>query len=282
MSDASEFFLRNLPLIEQTIAAVCRRNGMSADEIEEFSAALKLRLIENDYAVIGAFQRRSSFAAYIAAVAARFLLDQRNKEWGKWRRSAEAERLGEIAIQLERLLYRDNHTLTEAFAVLAAAHPELARADVEQLATRLPPRWRRRKVDVEEADLTLSVPPPTADAECAEAAGRISEIVREAIDELPEDDQFVLRLRFDSDMTVPQIARALQRDAQQLYRRLYTIFGQLHEKLARAGIDASDVANLIGKDIEALDFQLKSRGTRPSEEDGSTVADGQEEIREPR
>jgi hypothetical protein len=161
--------------------------------------------------------------------------------------------------------------------VLTATDAGITRGEVEQLAIRLPQRTRRRKVDVEEADLKVSLPPPTADVERAEAAGRISGVVCEVIDHLPDDDQLILRLRFDADMAVPQIARALHRDTQQLYRQLYNIFGQLHEKLLRAGITVSDVTNLIGNDTEHLDFQLKTRGSRPSEENGSTVADRQED-----
>lgn len=277
MPESLEFFLRNLALIEQTILSVCRRKGMTADDIEEFSAVVKLRLIEDDCAVISAFRRRSSFATYIAAVVARFLLDYRDKEWGKWRRSAEAQRLGDVAVQLERLLYREGHTLEEAFAVLTVEHLSLTRAEVERLASRLPVRTRRRKVGVEEADLHVSRLSSAFATECADAAALISGVVREAIGQFPEDDQLILRLRFDADMAVPQIARALHRDTQQLYRRLYTMFNKLHEKLAGAGITASDVANLMGNDTEFLDFQLKSRGPRPSEESGSTVADREED-----
>src|SRR5215212_4818774 len=115
MPEASELFERNLPLIEQVIAMVCRRSGMTADDIEEFAQIAKLRLLENDYAAIRAFQGRSSFSTYIASVVMRILLDHRNHEWGKWRRSAEAERLGALAVDLERLLYRDGRTVEEAF-----------------------------------------------------------------------------------------------------------------------------------------------------------------------
>jgi RNA polymerase sigma factor (sigma-70 family) len=277
MSYSSDLFLRNLPLIEQTISSVCRRKGMNADEIEEFAAVVKLRLIEDDYAVIAAFQQRSSFGTYIAAVVARLLLDHRNKEWGKWRRSAQAERLGALAVRLERLLYREEKTFDEAFAVLAESDAGLTHAEVERLATRLPSRTRRLKVGVHEADLKVSVQSSAADADRVEAAARISGVVCEVINGLPEDDQVILRLRFDADMSVPQIARALHRDTQRLYRHLYNIFGQLHEVLLDAGITAADVTNLIGHDTEYLDFQLKSRGSRPSREDGSTVADRQED-----
>jgi RNA polymerase sigma factor (sigma-70 family) len=264
MSRPSEFLLANLPLIEQIIASVCRRKGMSADDAEEFSAVMKLRLVEDDYAVIRAFKGRSSFATYIAAVVGHALLDYRNREWGKWRPSANAERLGEVAIQLERLLYRDGLTLDESSSALIAAHPELPRDEIEKIAAELAPRAPRRRVDLDQLPETAAA--PSGNAERVETAVRISSVVCEFIDRLPVDDQLILRLRFDSEMSVAQIARSLGLDQPLLYRRLYKHYADLRTALQDAGLGASDVASLIGQDTEFLDFQLKSRGLRPSEE----------------
>lgn len=275
MAAPREYLIANLPLIDQITMSICRRKGMPPEEIEEFAAVLKLKLVENDYAIIRAFRERSSFATYIAAVIGRALLDYRRREWGKWRPSAEAERLGETAIQVERLLYREDRTYDEAFVVIAAEQPELTRAEFDRLAGSLPPRVKRRHVELENAaDLEASL---ASGPERASVAARISNIVCGFIDQLPEEDQLILRLRFDSGMSVIQIARALHLDPQVIYRRLYRHFQKLREKLEAAGISAADVADLIGKDTESLDFQLKTRGMRPSEEDESTVATRQEE-----
>ncbi len=104
-------------------------------------------------------------------------------------------------------------------------------------------------------------------------ASRISGVVCAFIDQLPDEDQLILRLRFDSEMTVAQIARALNLDQQVLYRRLYGKFTMLRKRLEAAGVSADDVTSLIGHDTEFLDFQLKSRGRRPSEEDESYGGD---------
>lgn len=276
MSEASELFLRNLTLIDETIAMVCRKSGMKADQIEDFAQIAKLRLIENDYAVIARFQKRSSFRTFIAAVVMRILLDHRNHEWGKWRPSAEAERLGEIAVALERMLYRDGLTRDEAIETAARAHPGVSHEQLESLIVAIPIRLRRRFVDLEEASLSVTSPPST-DPGGAEMARRISDVIRGVIDGMPEDDQLLLRLRFESDMTVAQISRALRRPQAPLYRRLYAIMDMLKDTLEAAGITAADVAELIGKDTGILDFSLKNRGPRPSEQDGSTVADREED-----
>src|SRR3954451_745188 len=211
MSGPREVLLANLPLIEQIISSICRRKGMNPDEIEEFSSVVKLRLIENDYAIIRAFKERSSFSTYIAAVISRSVLDHRNREWGKWRASTEAQRLGEIAVKLERMLYREDRSFDDACAAVLAQHPDISRTDLERIQAKLPPRVKRRRVELNETELEPTPADDTA-PERESVAFRISVVVCAFIDQLPDEDQLILRLRFDSEMTVAQIARALNLD----------------------------------------------------------------------
>lgn len=275
MSDPSELFLRNLSLIEQVILSICRHGALSPDETEEFAAEVKLRLIEHDYAIIRAFKGRSSFSTYLGSVIGRMLLDHRNRQWGKWRQSAEAKHLGDVAMKLERLLYRDRHTVDEAFVELERTCPGITRDEVEELAAKVPQRARRTWVELD--DSLTATTSHESDAQRADLARRISKVVGALIETLPEEDQHLLRLRFDCEMAVPQIARSLRADTQVLYRRLYAMFQLLREKLERAGIAAADVSDLIGKDVEFLDFHLKSKGVRPSEEGGRSTVAGREE-----
>jgi RNA polymerase sigma factor for flagellar operon FliA len=270
-----------LPLIEQIISSICRRKGMNPDQIEEFSAIVKLRLIENDYAIIRAFKERSSFATYIAAVISRNILNYRDREWGKWRPSAAALQLGEIAVKLERMVYREGRSLDDAAIAILEQDPDVSRQDLDILYGKLPRRTKRRFVELNEAELEPRPAEDTA-SERAAVASQISVVVCAFIDELPDEDQLIFRLRFDADMSVAQISRALHLDQQTLYRRLYNRFKTLRERLEAAGVRADDVASVIGHDTEFLDFQLKNRGRRLSEEDESTVATRQEETRHDR
>ena len=275
MSEPSEFLLEKLPLIERVIASICRRKGMCADDIEEFSAIVRLRLVENDYAIIRAFQGRSRFATYMAAVVGRLLLDHHNREWGKWRKSAEAERMGELAVKLEKLLYRDERSPDEAFSVLAPSYPELTRKRFDELSARIPARVKRRMVAIDEA---LSEPAAQEmDQERVESARHISAIVAESIARFDEDDQLILRLRFESEMTVAQISRSLHLDQQLLYKRFRQLFSDLRHALLSNGIGAADVDDLIGRNLRNLDFDLKNREPRPSQTGESTVAGRQKE-----
>lgn len=278
MSEPSELLVQNLPLIEQIIAAICRRNGMDADATEEFAAEVKLRLVKDDYAVIRAFQGRSSFATFIAAVVRRLLLDYRNHEWGKWHASAEALRIGDLAVDVERLIYRDGRSVEDVLAILVRLYPDVTRSDVESLLVRLPRRFRRKRVDLEEATGVIAAGELAADTNRVQNAKLISTVVREFISGLPEDDRLLFQLRFESEMSVAQIARALHEDQQLLYRRLYKRFRELRRALESAGIAAADVEDLIGTNSSDLDFHLKNETARPSEDSESSVAVRQEKI----
>src|ERR1700682_481037 len=266
MAESSErLLIDSLPLLEQVIESICTRKGMNADEIEEFSAEVKLRLVSRDYAVIKAYAKRSSFKTYLAAVVSKLLLDYRNQRWGKWRASANAQHLGPVAIAIERILHRDKKTLNEAFVALSQQYPSLTREELETLAERLRPRADRRTVSIDEAP-PLAAPQSGADVENADTASLISSVVSRYLDELPEEDQLIFRLRFESDLTVREVAASLHLDQQKVFRPLYRHYQALGTRLASAGIDAADVERLIGSDTTFLDFQLKKRGLRSSDE----------------
>lgn len=276
MTEASELLLQHLPAIQQIITSVCRRKGMNLDEIEEFAAIVRLRLVENDYAVLRAYQGRSTFKTYIAAVVGRLLIDHRRHEWGKWRDSASAERLGTVAVELERLLHRDGRPLEEALAIVGGKHPELTRSELIEVAEQLAPRTKRQLVALEEA---ATVPVEHSDrTEVRDTASRISSVVQTFVQRLSDDEQLALKLRFDADMSVREISTSLQCDYQALWRRLQKLYRELRRDLERAGIAAADVEKLVGTDV-SLDFHLKICGPVPSEEEESSgVATRQEDM----
>lgn len=260
----SELLLENLPLIEKIAATICRRKGLPFDDTEEFMAELRLRLVKDDYAVLRAFQGRSSFTTYIAAVITRMLLDYQKHQWGKWHSSAEAERLGNAAMELEQRVYRDQLPREAAVESVHSAFPDTPRARLEAILDQIPQRVTRRSVDLDAA-AGVGLKPDLTAIEQAHTAARISATVNRYIERLPREDRLVLQLRFDSGMTVAQIARALHQDQQVLYRRLYKRFGELRETLESAGIHAGDIAEIVGSDAVVLDFGLKNSAVRPSD-----------------
>ena len=60
--EAADLFRSNLPLIDRVIARVCRQANVRDADADDFSSAVKVALIEDDYAVLRSWQRRSSLA----------------------------------------------------------------------------------------------------------------------------------------------------------------------------------------------------------------------------
>lgn len=279
--DASELLIANLELIDRVIGFTCRRQRLSEDDAEEFASTVKLKLVENDYAVLRKFEGRSSFATFISVVIQRMLLDYRVHLWGKWHPSAEAKRLGEAAVELEKLLFRDNRSIEEAAPILAGHDPAMTIDAVRQLAARIPPRGpRRRHVELEEAQSVAAkngAHEVELEADRAVTSRRLSEVLARAMAGLSQQDRLVLQLRFENGLTVAQIAKALQLDQKLLYRRMEKHFRNLRTQLEDAGIAGEDALDLVGS-TSPLDFGLGKAGPRPSTPDSGAAVAGQEGI----
>src|SRR5207302_4973448 len=141
----------NLGLIDRIAGFICRRNHVSSDEAEEFAAHVRLKLIENNYAVFQKFEGRSSLPTYLTTVIHRLFLQYRVQTWGKWRPSAEAKRLGDLAIVFERLITRDGYSLGEATQLLTTGRNRASRTELEAIYVRLPPRASRPVLETEAA-----------------------------------------------------------------------------------------------------------------------------------
>jgi RNA polymerase sigma factor for flagellar operon FliA len=220
-----------------------------------------VRLVDNDYAVLRAFKEQSSFRTYISVVVQRMALDSRTRVWGRWRPSVEVQRLGELAIELARLLHRGS-TLDEAVTLLRTKYEGVSRESLEALAKKLPPPAPRpHPVRIDDVDPKDLPPPPNADDrvladERRRTAAKISPVFSTFMAGLSKLDCRILWFRFKGEMTVAQIARMFGLDQKATYRRIERIQRELYRELARAGITASDVRDLIGHDEIFLHFDF--------------------------
>jgi RNA polymerase sigma factor (sigma-70 family) len=243
-----QLFLSQLALIERIVAWVCARRGLRGADAEDFASTVKLRLIENDYEVLGRFEGRSSLQTYLTAVIQRLYLDFQVQRFGKWRPSAQARRLGPVALRLESLLYRDGLTFEEARGVLQSdpAVRESGEA-LHELSVRLPRRLSRKHASATE----LEIPEPPGHPSAAEQserealAGRIFRALRRALGRLPARDRIVLRLHIEGDVSVSDVARALGEDQKALYRRRDALLKRLRRDLEAEGIQGGDARELL-------------------------------------
>ena len=266
-----QWLAANVPLVERLARFVCRDSRLGNADADDFVSQVMLHLVEDDYAVLRKFEGRCELTSYLIVVIRRWMSDFLVRERGKYRPSREAERLGAAAVELETMLRRDGRTLDEAITALRARGHELTSAEAEQLAARLPERKPRPQQVALDEDIDPPAPPSDDELRADRATGSraVSEALRGAIAELPAEDQTILRLHFGAGWTVADISRSLQTDQQRLYARLRKLCRTFRARLIAAGVDAAQVADLIGRGDVEFDFGLQISDVRPSSPRGS-------------
>jgi len=269
-------FVSNLDLVESVIRYVRQRQKLSGSEAEEFDSEVKLQLVDHDYEVFRKFQHRSSLRTYLTIVIQRIYLDFRNHLWGKWRPSAEAQRLGPVAIRLETLMARDGFGFDQACEYLRTnEHVAATDSDLYAVFVRLPIRTRRAMVGEEEVeavpDTTSRVDDRLIFDERRADARRILDALKSAMRSLSDQDRVILRLRFQDGLKVADIARALHLDQKLLYRRFDTLLQQLRAALEAAGIDPVEACELVNRNDMDIGLALLG-GTSGADDPGTGPA----------
>ncbi|HEV3455578.1 MAG TPA: sigma-70 family RNA polymerase sigma factor [Thermoanaerobaculia bacterium] len=263
-----QLFLEQKATIERAAACLCRRYGFSREEIEDFTQHVLAKIWADDCAVLRKYQGRSSLTTYLATVVQRALQDYVNSLWGKWRPSAEARRLGQLAVDLETLLMRDRMGFGEACQTLRSRGVTATDAELSAIAARLPQRSPRRMDGTYEIErggawaaggarrLAAGSAPRAEPA----AAGSADELLRgkeierrrqaamqalkAALGELPVQDRLIVKMF--GEVSIAEIARMFELDQKALYKRKDKILRRLREALESAGVSAEDVADILG------------------------------------
>ncbi|HYU34263.1 MAG TPA: sigma-70 family RNA polymerase sigma factor [Thermoanaerobaculia bacterium] len=245
-----QLFLTHLAHIERVATYFCRRSGFSREETEDCVSSVKQKLIEDDYAIILKFQGKSIFKTYLTVVIRRLFLDYLDHLWGRrWRPSAEAERLGPLAIQLEGLLHRDGLSFDEACQILRTNHHvEASPQELADLAARLPHRTPPRRMESEETLENRPTKEPAPDEQIvAKEGGRLREkvlgLLKEALAQLPAEDALIAKM--SCEFKVSEIALRLGLEQKPLYRRLEKILKALREYLESHGVRPDEIGGLL-------------------------------------
>jgi DNA-directed RNA polymerase specialized sigma24 family protein len=243
--------------MESALRFVGYRRRLGPSEFQELRSFVMFKLFENDYARLRKHECQGSMAAYLSVVVHRLYLDFQISRWGKWHASAEAQRRGPTAVELERLIYRDGYEIGEAVEYLAMrGRLEGSRDELLRLAYALPVRHRTRLV-AEEQLRTVSSPEPMDCLERRErdALGKKLEAeLHRAMASLDGDDRLVLKMRYRDSRTVPQIASTLGLEAKPLYARIRRVLGRVREGLERAGIGREQAVELVSSSAREIDL----------------------------
>lgn len=246
---AVDLFTTHVDTINSAIAYTCRTHRLSADAADEFASWARVRLLDHDQAVLKRFQGRSSLRTFLITVVQRLYLDWRNAEWGKWRPTADARRLGPVAIELERLVLRDRLAYEEAVQTLVTRGLATT-AGCDAVWAQLPRRARRQRADEE----VLAVVPSGStasehvdDAERHAEADALCVALSRALAALPEHDRVLIQLRYWAGHTVARIATMTGEDQKGLYRRFDRLAAELRRRLEAEGLGARALAILADR-----------------------------------
>ena len=264
--DYQRLLLDHLDLVDQIVRTIGRRRHLSATEQDDFASFVKLRLVDDNYAILRKFQNRSTLWTYLATVIERLSLDFCAEKWGRWRPSAMADRLGPVAVLLERLVTRDSHTLDEAIEIVRTNHDvALTYAELRRMWDQLPARVRTTEVGEEAAAGVSSNETSESIVEDADRRDRLERLQRAlaaAFDQIAAQDRVIIALRFDQDLSMVQIAKLTGSSVPTLHRRLDKSVKQLRLALTHAGFDPRDVVSLLGHHSIALSPLLRAEVER--------------------
>lgn len=250
-TDPRALFLDSLARIERVAALVCASHGVWGAEAEDFASWVKERLIENDYDVLRKYRGESELNTYLATVVAHLFQEHARERLGRWRNSAAAERLGQLAKELEALVHRDGYSLGEAGERLrSAGRTHFSDVELARLLARLPTRGPLRPVEAGTDPLVQAPNDSRADERVrAEEAERHRDAVlaalSRAMESLEPEERMIVRMNLADGHTVADVARALNIGQRALYRRVERLREQLRRALESEGISVGDVRELI-------------------------------------
>ena len=235
-------YLRHLDVVSSAAFALCRRSGVDSDDAEDFVADVRLKLCEDDFAVIRKFGGRSSLPTYLRVVIGNLFRDYRISKWGKWRPSAQARRLGDKAMHLERLVSRDGYSFDAACLVLEQRDGQVSpRAELRRLLLQLPARSPRRQ----ETDAGLDTVPalhqadtPMLEVERDDQQSAAEQALRRVLERLPAEDRLIVSLLYFEGISVADVARGLSLEQKPLYLRIQKLLRAMARSLEAEGVTA--------------------------------------------
>lgn len=251
--DYEALLVQHLPFVEKMAAILCRRDGLSPDETDDFASWARERLLDDDYAVFRKFRGESALTTYLTMVLSRLYHDHRVSRWGRWRPSAEARRRGSEAVALERLVHRDRNSLVEAVTLLRSrGETTLSERELFEVFESLHAGTKSRPTFVGDAPLATAASGEEADAavlaeEHDARRERMLAALRRVVDGLPPDEAVVIRMKFLEGLSVADIARVRGVEQKPLYRRIEGSLRRMRGDLEAAGISRQDLVEILSE-----------------------------------
>ncbi|MEZ5283402.1 MAG: sigma-70 family RNA polymerase sigma factor [Vicinamibacterales bacterium] len=240
-------FLEQLSTIERLARTQARRHRLPPQDCDDFVGHVRVRLMEHDYRVLREYEGRSRLATYLSTVIGHYCLDYRNQEWGRFRTSARAQRLGPVAEDLERLVLRDGHTLDEAIGILTVnQHVGLTDAALRRLWAELPPRTPTTLTTEDAAERVAHGVPSVEDLLAArQTIPLIERALSATLARAAPADRALAALHYGQAVPVARLAVQQHVSKATAHRRLTRVVEQCRQALTEAGVDRIQLAQAL-------------------------------------
>jgi RNA polymerase sigma factor (sigma-70 family) len=239
-----EFLQSYAPLIFQVV----RLSEQDADAAADCFLFVCEQLSRKRFRRLRRFQPKgpASFATWLRTVVRRLYLDWHRKEFGRQRIFQSLQSLSALEQGIFRWVYEQGASLEEAFMQLRGRYPDLTREQVaaswERIQGLLTPRQlfllgvRRPKLEpleaAEEGWPEQQLADPGPDPESLAALEEQRTALAQALSRLPAPDRLLIRLRFEHELTLEEVARLTKSgDAQSVDRRIRGILERLRKEM---------------------------------------------------
>jgi len=205
---------------------IVRRHEDDYDHATECFIHVCSALSDDNFRKLRAFRvdGPARFETWLKAVVSNLCVDWRRKEQGRSRPLASIARLPELEQQVYRCIYLRGMSRSQCHLLLVSRFPGLTEQRVAEINARLftmltpQQRWQLSIRTPASRPLLYSVPSDDEDAawQMAEPgpgpddlAGELQEQQRlqEALAQLPPEQRLLLRLRYEQDLTLSEVAR---------------------------------------------------------------------------
>jgi RNA polymerase sigma factor (sigma-70 family) len=218
----SEFLARYSPLIMHVV----RRHEVNEDRASECFIHVCGALSDDGFRRLRSFRPGgpARFRTWLMAVVSNLCVDWRRREQGRGRPPRSVSRLSELEQQVYRCIYVRGMSRTQCLGVLLPRYPDLTEQQVADINGRLfalltpSQRWQLsvRKPTLKpipwgdesaEDDPAWQLEEPGAGpGELAEVSQELR-LLRDAMARLPPEQRLLLRLRYEQDLTLAEVAR---------------------------------------------------------------------------
>ncbi|HLM68789.1 MAG TPA: sigma-70 family RNA polymerase sigma factor [Longimicrobium sp.] len=247
-----DVFLEHLAWINKVAGITSRKHGRWGDEADDFAAWVQMRIIQDDYALLGKFRGESEITTFLATVVTRLSHAYSRERRGRWRPSAAATRLGPPAPELELLVRRDGYPLSQAGEKLRTeGRTDMSDAQLARLLAQVPERGPLRPVQVG-ADAVLSGAEGVSRADervaASEAEDRqraMKDALDRALQQLAPEERMIVLMHFRDGRTLADVARNLHIDQKPLYRQAPRLRERFRELLIAEGVSPADLHELL-------------------------------------